>query len=295
MNKIYLIIILYIMSDVNSITNQLLLKYDSNFNKLYNKKLNIDSSIMNKEEIIIKENNEISRKENIISILNYSIISFIIIFSLFLLNTINFISKTLLLILSLIVIVIYLIFIYRLNNYYKKMNNLNQSFRNAEIIMDEYLDKTDKYKCPSKCNKKPGSNINPNLIQGYAQPTLNINPQLNVWEYGDIPESLWTSKENPSKKFYTNQNNIPNYYNPSNNPKQIFKRNNTALTYYKCDWLGDNNNEGLPNSDKKYSSIPCTYKPNYTESARYICTQDPNNYSGQDISKYCDLVSGGNS
>lgn len=281
------------MSDVNTITNQLLLKYDDNFNKLYNKKLNIDSSIMNKEEIIIKENNEISRKENIISVLNYSIMFFILIFLLFLLNGLKFISNTLLIILGLVIIVIYLIFIYNTNNYYKRMNNLGNSFKNEEIIMGEYLEKSNKYKCPVKCNKKLSApNINPNLIQGYSQPTLNINPQLNVWENSDLPESLWTSDKNPSKKFYSNQDNIPNYYNDSNNPKEIFKRNNKALTYYKCDWLSGNNNGGLPNSDKKYSSIPCTYKPNYSESARYICTQDPNTLNGKDINKYCDLISG---
>ena len=274
------------MSDVNTITNQLLLKYDDSFNKLYNKKLNIDSSIMNKEEIIIKENNEILRKDNIITKLNYSIILLISLIFLIVLYGLNIISNILFIILCSIFLVIFFI-------NYIRINSSNKVFTNSEIRMDKYLEKKTKdYKCPVKCSNKPGQPIvNPNLINGYAQPTLNINPQLNVWKDGDIPESLWTSTKHPANKYYSNQN-IPNYYKDSNNPKEIFKRDNKALTYYKCEWLGGNNNGGLPNSDKKYSTIPCTYKPNYSETARYICRRDPNKLQDTNINNYCDKISG---
>jgi hypothetical protein len=39
------------ISILNNVTNDLILKYDKNFNELYNKKLSINSSIMNKEEL----------------------------------------------------------------------------------------------------------------------------------------------------------------------------------------------------------------------------------------------------
>ena len=43
-------------NNVNDITNQLILKYDDKFNQLYDENLNINSSIMNKEELIVKIN-----------------------------------------------------------------------------------------------------------------------------------------------------------------------------------------------------------------------------------------------
>ena len=46
------------MGTVNDYTNELILKYDENFNELYNKKVNIDTSITNKEAIINKTNDE---------------------------------------------------------------------------------------------------------------------------------------------------------------------------------------------------------------------------------------------
>ena len=45
---------------VDNITDKLLLKYDEKFNELYNNIVHINSSIMNKEELVIKTNNDIS-------------------------------------------------------------------------------------------------------------------------------------------------------------------------------------------------------------------------------------------
>ena len=59
--------------NVNSITNQLLAKYDDNFDNLYQSIIRINSSIMNKEEIINKENDEIINKDKIITILQYQV------------------------------------------------------------------------------------------------------------------------------------------------------------------------------------------------------------------------------
>ena len=43
----------------------------------------------------------------------------------------------------------------------------------------------------------------------------------------------------------------------------------------------------MRNSSNKYSSIPCTYKPNTSETARWFCTKDPNTLNEDEISKYC--------
>jgi len=107
------------------------------------------------------------------------------------------------------------------------------------------------YSCPANCpaivveeesaptSNNFGSNIN-------IAATLNIDPQNNVWKDGD-----------------------GQYIKPSNGE---------SLTYYECKWLGGNiNGNSLPIQDKnKYSTIPCTYKSNYTQVNKFICNSDPN-------------------
>jgi bifunctional ADP-heptose synthase (sugar kinase/adenylyltransferase) len=48
---------------LNSVTNDLLLKYDENFNELYDKILSLNTSITNKEEILVKERLEMKIKD----------------------------------------------------------------------------------------------------------------------------------------------------------------------------------------------------------------------------------------
>jgi hypothetical protein len=125
---------------------------------------------------------------------------------------------------------------------------------------------------------------------------LNIDPQTNVWKYGDIPEDLYTSSRVPPNDFYANPMNIP-YYTKTieeelyNAPKSFFGAVNPVSTYYQCKWLGGNtNNGGLPNPEStSYSTIPCEYRQNYQEVGRYICTDDPNQNSN--ISSICENIS----
>ena len=87
------------------------------------------------------------------------------------------------------------------------------------------------------------TNFGSNII---ASPTLNTDPQNNVWKDGD-----------------------GQYISPSKG---------NSLTYYECKWLGgDINGNSLPIQDQnKYSTIPCTYKANYTQLNKFICNDDPN-------------------
>ena len=37
----------------------------------------------------------------------------------------------------------------------------------------------------------------------------------------------------------------------------------------------------------KYSSIPCDYKPNNTEKARWFCEKDPNTLDEEEMQQFC--------
>jgi len=135
------------------------------------------------------------------------------------------------------------------------------------------------YTCPSKCTTRPDTNISSDLL-GIGTPTLNIDPQNNVWKYGDIPNGGYSNSVN-IQDFYTKPTNIKNYYDNNNQPQpeSAFGTTYPFTTYYKCDWLGPNNsNSGLPNNDisTQFTTIPCSYRPNYQETGRYICKTDPN-------------------
>lgn len=291
------------MSDLNlnNITNKLLLKYDDNFNELYDKKVNIDSSIMNKEELILKEHDEILKKEQNIAILQYSLFFSILFGVLLILYGLNKFDFTKLILYTIILFLIYAAVVY-FNVYYKlTLYNAGRGLRNAKVIMNNYaatlVEDVMEYKCPTTCPPINPVPPNPATISGYKTPTLRTDPQLNVWEYGTIPPDLWTSDKKPSRAFYKNYRNIPNYNasieeESANEAKPFFGAAYPKSTYYKCEWLGGNNNGGLPNiENNKYSSIPCTYRPNYTEKGRYICSRNPNEISEGDMSNYCDDVS----
>jgi hypothetical protein len=287
---------------LNSVTNDLLLKYDENFNKLYDKKLGINSSIMNKEELIIKENDEIQNKNNTLTILQYTNIA-IIIYGILLifygLERINYgklIKYTILLIFVYVLIIIFTLYVHI------SRSSVINSINGVKVQMTEYIDTVIadelNYKCPATCTDNDDSVDKGKTLLGYAQPTLKTDPQLDVWKYGDMPTDLYTSPENPASTFYSNTKNIPNYRTTEkdkliNMPKPFFNSINPSSTYYQCQWNGgDTNNGDLPNVEQnKYSSIPCSYRPNFTEVGRYICTTNPNNLSGSEFNNVCDSIS----
>lgn len=286
--------------NLKSITNELILKYDKKFDELYDKIVHLNSSIMNKEEIIIKENDEIKIKEKNIGVLQISII-FVLLFSVILMfNAFKKIGFIQLIICTIILFIIYLIIIsyfilYKIDTH-KFLKSLDKIGSDMNKYVDNALLKDLNLKCPSTCNTNP-SPVNPGSINGYESPTLRTDPQLNVWEYGDIPTDLYTTNKLPASTFYTNASGIPNYTSTIeeeqyNEPKPFFKSNYPRSTYYECKWLGGDNNEGLPNKEKnKYSSIPCNYRPNYTLLNRYVCTRNPNNLSKNMFNDVCSEVS----
>jgi len=278
------------MSDIttlNNVTNDLILKYDEKFNELYDKKVNIDSSIMNKEELIIKENDEIYYKNNRITILQYTNVGIIIFGVLLIIYGMGKIDFWKFIIFTIVLIVIYLLVVYITSYIRLTSEKLIKNIKGLKVKMAEYIDTVIaddlNYQCPTTCTENPDVSEG-NTILGYEQPTLRTDPQLDVWKYGDIPENTYTSRSTPASAFYSNYDSIPNYrttlegFSNTNEPKPFFTTTYPISTYYECEWNGgDDNKIGLPNTEPKtYSLIPCSYRPNYTEKARYVCRKDPN-------------------
>jgi hypothetical protein len=268
------------------ISNELITKYDQRFNESYRKIIDINSSIMNKEELILQQNDEIQKKDNTITILNYSIYLIIIYGILLILKVLNKITGNILLISLIVLFIIYLILIYySVYSTYNKVN-IQGTIKNLKVTMDQYVyditGDVQEYTCPTNCPQTSDSAPTTNMIQSKSTPILNIDRQLNVWKYGDVPSDGYTSDSIPGSTFYTNPNNIPNYdvtteENSLNSPQSYFGTTYPTGTYYDCKWLGGNNG-GLQNAedDEKYSTIPCSFRENMEEVGRFYCKQDPN-------------------
>lgn len=287
-------------NNINNITNELLLKYDEKFNSLYKQIININSSIMNKEELIIKEDAEIERKERTIMILLFLAIfvflfgGVLISFGLKMIEFNKLVQYSILLfVIYVIVVCYYFYYTYTFQSAIDKIKTLGVDMKDfVKKEIEEELDLV----CPAKCPP-----INPkkvNSITGYTSPTLNVDPQLNVWKYGDVPTDLYTSASNPAKDSYVDYYNIPNYNaslqeEAGNEPKPFFGTSYPQSTFYKCKWLGGNSNgPGLPNPEpEKYSSIPCDYRPNFQEKGKFLCMKDPNKLPISEFTKYCTDVS----
>lgn len=282
---------------LKSITNDLIQSYEMKFNELYMTQTEINNAIMNKEEIIIKENNEIYLKENKIIILQYIILGIILFGILLFLNAYNKLTLLQLFISTIVLIIIFIIIIYYVVYSRMSIYKVEKIIKNVAVEMEKYIIPEAQYKCPTKCSSNSSSNTPPTTQQilGYEQPTLNIQPQTNVWKYGDISAGLWTSDKTPASAFYNNQD-IPNYNETLeeqwlNEPKSTFGSTYPITTYYECSWLGPPNAGGLPNTEQNiYSTIPCSYRQNFTEIGRYMCNADPN-LSTTNFNESCDTLS----
>ena len=211
----------------NNITNELIQKYDQKFNDLYRNIVNINSSIMNKEELIYKENDEIQYKNNTIQILQYTIVLVILFGILLMMYSQKNITLTKLFIFSILLFIIYLAVIYITMYSSLSLSNTGKYINNLEVNMAQFYEKniepTSGYQCPATCPPiTPPPAPSTNQIQTYQQPTLNIDPQTNVWQYGDIPTDLYTSPSIPPNAFYANPTNIPNYGPSAENEPQPF-------------------------------------------------------------------------
>jgi hypothetical protein len=276
--------------NLNTITNDLLLKYDQKFNDYYDKINFLNSSIMNKEEIIMKTYEYINYENIVILCLKYGILLVFLIGILFISYGLKKIKLNIFIIGLVVLIILYIIIIYFNINKMVAITNFEKTLRNLKVNMLDYVnDKLENSlrSCPSDCTTEENNSGNGNgngsqLIKTYQQPTLKTDNQDNVWKYGDIPADLYTSnKINPSD-FYQTSQRIPKFRNTQSEidgdeANSFFGTNANYKTYYECKWNGTGNG-GLPNNENSvYTTIPCNYRPNFTENARHICNSDPNN------------------
>jgi hypothetical protein len=250
---------------LNNVTNDLLLKYDENFNELYDKILSLNTSITNKEEILVKERSEMKNKDLRIEYL-YSVIIFVLLLCpLLIAHATNKIDTGKLIVGILILLLLLLLYCYIL---YKRSIEMSSFVKKALVNMGDLSSSLVKqrfknpYTCPAECpaiaveeeeSAPTSANFGSTIT---TSPTLNTDPQNNVWKDGNRQ-----------------------YTKPTNE---------NSLTYYQCNWLGGNiNGNSLPIQDtNKYSTIPCTYKQNYTQVGKYICKTDPNKNGIENCTKF---------
>ena len=274
-------------SSLNSVTNQLLGEYDIKFNENYNDIVQLNSSIQNKEELIIKTNEVILYKERNIIILQYllyfSIAYFILLFL--------YISKDFTFnqfIVALVVLFIALavacyIHVARHFSYVtisRKIEALKVSMINYTKKLLE--NKVPEYECPNECATKDDDDDDDDDGDGswkYKNKgnMLKIDPSLNVWKHGDVPVG--------------SDLDFADTISEEDNPQPLFGTTNPKSTYYECKWLGNATDKNMPqkmrSQRKKYSSIPCSYRPNNTEVKRWFCEKDPNELNDDEIKTYC--------
>lgn len=274
------------MTDLNSVTNELLNEFNKKFNNNYNDIVQLNSTIQNKEELIIRTQEVILYKERNIIILKYLLYYSLIILILTVLFSLKEIPlKQYLIIASFLFFVLAIACYIHINKYFN-LYNIQKKIEALRVAMVTYAQKLLKetvkpYECPTQCTTKDDeddttdeeSDFNYNNLGV----TLNIDPSLNVWKNGDVPIDRTTSELKD--------------INPEDSPQPFFGNSYPRNTYYECKWLGNTSNGNMPssmrNSSNKYSSIPCTYKPNTSETARWFCTKDPNTLNEDEISKYC--------
>ena len=273
-------------NDLINTTNQLILNYDEKFNKNYDKIVKINGSIQNKEQLIIKYNEYILKQERNILISKYLIFLFIILGILIFLYSYKIINLTYFIRISIFMIIVFIIIIYFSVLHHYNLHNINKRIQGLKVAMKDYSKKiledvVPEYTCPANCSKNDDNEeeeSNADMLLRDPGDTLNIDPQLNVWEKGSLPYNKYGIKTSET----TDNVNSNALYEIGDEPKPFFGTTYPKSTYYECKWLGggERGSAGLPlggpTEQKKYSTIPCSYKPNMILKNKYICEKDPN-------------------
>lgn len=243
---------------LHNVTNQLLLKYDNNFQKYYQASDVLDEGIMNKEELILKNLQEDERKNKMIQILYATIAFTLLAFFLFSAHALQKIQTKQLWIGLLILFLLYLFYIYYKIIYESKINLALLSYQTGQSMKafgeSVLTGSVPNYQCPTGCelsgndDEISGSSNNfPDDLNYPSIPILDRQSSKNVWLNGNQP---WFRKINPQ-----------------------------GATYYQCEYdgpLGAGYERGIPmiGKEKVFSTIPCTEMKNYKQMGRYICMAD---------------------
>lgn len=272
-------------TDLNGVTNDLLLKYDENFNKLYNKKNVLNTGIMNKEEIIFQNLMDSDYKDKIIQSLKVLVVILIIFSGLVTGFSLKKIELKPFLVLSLLLFLIYMFILYYYIYYKPKVDLALISYRTGKKMQEwsqsTIVQNTPKYQCPVNCPPIELSGMSglSDSIKPYPSPILNKQSSENVWLNGDKSMNLYNGKfEKPGNLSYTEEELR------KIRPQPFFGGiNERGATYYSCVWDGPSDSTGIPMTSKQklFTTIPCNEMEGYKQDGRFICTGDgtyePNN------------------
>lgn len=282
----------------DSVTNQLLLKYDDKFNQNYNKTNILNKAIMSKDKMIYLTEVDSAKKDKLIGIMLYLLTLVIIIMFQVVISTTGIIKPKISVGICVVAIIIFLYkvysdYIWSTSNYLTAMATATaKGMRNAAIVNVLPSDISKPYKCPAICKVNPDApeeeinfNENPNRLR-----FLRTDSSRDVWRLGDQPENTFTTRDD--RKPYGEDSDIPVYRETDeeidyNKPKAWFDGiNSSGATYYDCVWDGGDS-KGIP-ANKQYNNttIPCYYYPGFKEKRRRICMGDPN----KDLSVDCNLI-----
>ncbi len=276
-------------NELNKVTNDLLLKYDESFNKLYNKKNVLNTGIMNKEELIFQNLMASDYKDKIIQSLKVLVVILILFAGLVIGFSLKKIELKVFLVLTILLFLIYMFILYYYIYHKPKVDLALISYRTAKKMQEwsesTIVKNTPKYQCPTNCPpiEISGTNLSDNAIKPYQSPILNKQSSENVWLYGDQSMNLYNgSFEKPGDLTYT-QRELEKI-----RPKPFFGGiNERGATYYSCVWDGSSGSTGIPMNSKKdlFTTIPCKEMEGYKQDGRFICTGDPASYNTTNCSR----------
>ena len=182
------------MSNLNTVTNQLLNEYAIKFNENYNDIVQLNFTIQNKEELIIQTQELILYRERNIIILQYFLyFSISILLTSILLATGKIPVKTFLGINVIVFIVLFIACYFHLAKYFSYIN-ISNKLQGLRVAMRNYAQKVKQnivppYECPSTCSaivmKKMVMIVE--ILNIVILENIKIDPSLNVWKYGDVP------------------------------------------------------------------------------------------------------------
>lgn len=283
---------------LNSVTNQLLLKYDSNFNQLYDTSDKLNQGISNKEELIMQNLQDEESKDRMIQSL-YVFISFVIVigilWNLFAMGKISLKNTMILSFVSLLFVIFYIyVYIY----HYAGKNALIQSSNTGSKMkswFESIFVNAPDYTCPNDCiddisgsdSDISGSTNENDQVIPYPTVILDKQSSQNVWLHGDQSMNLYNAKF--IKPSYLQNGD---YYSQEDlqsiQPQPWFRGiQPNGATYYQCNYDGAFNRSsvkarnayrinGIPMLGKEevFSTIPCDQMSGYKEKAKFICLSD---------------------
>lgn len=306
-----------------SVSQDLLLKYDSKFNKTLNKMNNMNNEITTKNKMIHQIHNADMMKHRKTQTLLLVLAGLAIITVLLVLYLTKVIPGLFFIIASILVIV----FLF-MRGYFKYYANAVVDFTSQTAsTAQDFIDNIDSamaeaasssYSCPATCSnvetsESTTSETDLNYVNIEARPTyLRTDSNRNVWLKGDLPNSTYTINDNKKtyridgtyvtgfgydKQVYQSPSNLQSFRTTlseleKNRPqRKIIPIDKKQGTYYNCSFIGSEyHSEMNPNkvpykTRYKYTTIPCSYYPGFKEDDRLICNSDPRSNSDAQCKK----------